>query len=517
MPKKNPIPLIRRVKAILTYLLLGVVYSHSQFLPKETQMKTQLFSPFEGILLLIGYAAVVSAVVWFFSKYRGRSSKDHFLVADREVAMVPAALSIAATWIWAPALFVSAEKAYTQGWVGLFWFLVPNVACLMIFAFFAAKIRDIFPNGFTLSGYMRERYSKRVQNLYLFALAGLATCSFAVQLLAGGKIIATISGLPYFWVTVALAAIPVGYTMYSGLKGSVVSDFFQMVVIFGVGALIIPWAVSAGGGWGVVAQGLAGKTGTFTDLFSGDGWNVFLTFGIPVTIGLLAGPFGDQSFWQRSFAIKKGSVKGAFILGALFFGIVPLSIAMLGFLAAGMGFQAGNVSQVNFEVVLKLLPGWVVIPFVYLLLSGLVSTLDSNLASISSLAGHDLHERANGSTKEWKNDPKIMRYSRIAMVALVVCGIAIANIPGLTILYLFLLYGTLRASTFLPTVITLLKREVNEKGVFYGILTSMLIGLPIFAYGNLNKITPLIVVGSLFTVLASGTITLIASRISARK
>lgn len=470
-----------------------------------------------GVWLLLGYAAVVTAVVWFFSKYRGSSSKNQFLVANREVPMVPAALSIAATWIWAPALFVSAEKAFTQGWVGLFWFLVPNVFCLILFSFFAARIRDLFPQGFTLSGYMRERYSKRVQNLYLLALAGLATCSFAVQLLAGGKIIATISGLPYFWVTVMLAAIPVGYTMYSGLKGSVVSDFFQMLVIFGVGALIIPWAVSEGGGWEVVAKGFSGKTGTFTDLFSGDGWNVFLTFGIPVTIGLLSGPFGDQSFWQRSFAIKKDSVKGAFVLGAFFFGIVPLSIAMLGFLAAGMGFVPGNASQVNLEVILKLLPGWVAIPFVYLLLSGLVSTLDSNLSSISSLAGHDLHERKNGSTAEWKDDPNVMRYSRIAMAVLVVGGIAIANIPGLTILYLFLFYGTLRASTLLPTVITLLKREVNEKGVFYGILTSMLVGLPIFAYGNLNKITGLIIAGSLFTVLASGIITLIASRTDRQK
>jgi Na+/proline symporter len=479
----------------------------------ETQMQTQLLSPFGGMALLGGYAAMVSLVVWFFSRYHDAiASKQSFLVANRNLSLFPAALSIAATWIWAPALFVSAERAYTQGWVGLFWFLVPNVLCLILFAAFAQKIRNLFPEGFTLSGYMRERHSKRVQNLYLLALAGLATCSFAVQLLAGGKIVSAISGIPFFYTTVLLALIPIGYTLRAGIKGSVIGDFLQMLVIFGVGALVIPWAISEGGGFSAVLAGLGGKTGTFTDLFEGDGWTVFLTFGLPVTIGLLSGPFGDQSFWQRSFSIKKESVGKAFVLGAFLFGIVPLSIGLLGFLAAGMGFQAANPSQVNFEVVMSLLPGWVAIPFLFLLLSGLVSTLDSNLSSISSLAGHDVYERRNGKEEEWKDQARVMTYSRLAMVVLVLGGIAIANVPGITILYLFLFYGTLRASTMLPTVITLLKKNVSESGVFWGIATSIAVGLPMFAYGNLYKITPLIVAGSLTTLLASGIITLVASR-----
>lgn len=474
-------------------------------------MQTQFLTPTEGLALLAAFAAAVSMVVWFFSRYEIASSKRYFLVANRLLPFIPAAFSIAAAWIWAPALFVSAEKAYTQGWVGLFWLLVPNVLCLIFFSFFAQKIRNLFPEGFTLSAYMKERYSKRVQNLYLLAFAGLATCSFAVQLLAGGKIVSAISGIPYFYTTVLLALIPIGYTMYSGLKASVLSDFFQMALILAIGGTVIPWAISAGGGMDVVVAGLSGKTGTFTSLFEGDGWNVFLTFGLPTTIGLISGPFGDQSFWQRSFAIKKESVGKSFVLAAFIFGIVPLSIGLLGFLAAGMGFKAANVSQVNLEVVMSLLPSWVSILFLCLLLSGLVSTLDSNLTSISSLAGHDVCERKNGANDGWKEDAQAMRYSRTAMAVLVVGGIAIANIPGITILYLFLFYGTLRASTLLPTIITLLKKNVSEWGMFYGIATSIAVGLPIFAYGNLNKITPLIVAGSLTTVLASGIITYVAS------
>ena len=428
------------------------------------------FSYAEGIVIILGFALPLSGVIWLAT--RGQTfTKLRFLLANREVGALIGAMSAAAAWIWAPALFVSAEKAYTQGWVGVFWFVAPNVACLVIFAFFATRLRTLFPEGFTLSGYMKERYSRRVQTTYLVAFIGLATCSFAVQLLAGASILSALTGIRYDVLTIILASIPVGYSLYSGFKGSMVSDALQLAMIYIVGAIVIPWAIFEGGGFDTVLKGLYGKTGTFSDMFAGDGLTATLAFGIPVTIGLLSGPFGDQSFWQRAFAIRKASVGKAFVLAAFVFGIVPLALSLLGFLAAGMGLQAENPSRVNLEIVATLLPGWVTILFVYPLLSGLVSTLDSNLSAISSLAGHDIAGRyqVQGDSTDVR---EFSWFSRGAMVLLVVGGITIANIPGLTILYLFLFYGTLRASTLLPTVITLLK-DVSEVGMFWGIIASI--------------------------------------------
>ena len=97
-----------------------------------------------------------------------------------------------------------------------------------------------------------------------------------------------------------------------------------------------------------------------------------------------------------------------------------------------------------------------------------------------------------------------VRAARFAMIVVTVSAILIANISGLTILYLFLLYGTLRSSVMLPTVFAILGKRMSERGLFYGILTSMIVGLPIFAYGNFTGNIPMIVFGSLFTILASG-------------
>jgi urea-proton symporter len=460
-----------------------------------------LIAPFKAFLLIGSYGLVMSVLIMSMVG-EAKSSKLDFLLARRDIPRIPAAFSIADTWIWAPALFLSAQVAYTWGWVGLFWFTVPNVACLALFAFFAERMRAMYPEGYTCAGYMRERYSPRVQKTYVFAHSSLSACSFAVQLLAGGTAISAISGLPYPWTTVMLAAIPVGYSLWAGLRASIASEFLQLSIVLLIGAAIIPWAVFQGGGPDVLRKGLYGITGTYTSLTSGDGWNVFLSFGLPATIGLLAGPFGDQSFWQRVFAIKREEVKSAFLLAPLIFALVPLGMGVLGFLAAGMGLQTDEPSRVNLQVVTTVLPQWAGILFACLLLAGLTSKLDTNLSSISSLAGHDVAGKAT--------DKSSLRFSRSAMFILVVAGLAIANI-GLRLEYLFLIYGTLRAATLLPTVITLLSRRVSEPAMFWGIWTSLIVGLPMFGYGVVHKILWLSLGGSLFTVLSSGTIVLIGS------
>lgn len=63
-----------------------------------------------------------------------------------------------------------------------------------------------------------------------------------------------------------------------------------------------------------------------------------LSFGLSTAIGLISGPFGDQSFWQRAFSVKKGMIGKAFMVGALLFALVPISMGAMGFIAAGSGF-----------------------------------------------------------------------------------------------------------------------------------------------------------------------------------
>ena len=449
-------------------------------------------TPQTGYILMISYGLFMFGLSYFYLK--GSKTNTNFLVADRKVGFMKSGFSTAATWIWAPALFIASQKAYQQGLPGVFWFTVPNILCLCIFAYFAHYLRNKFKNGFTLAQYMNVRHSRRVQILYIISLSALSICQFAVQLLAGGAVVTYLTGIDFTIVTIILTAIALSYSFVSGIRASIMTDVWQMIIILVVVLVVVPLVYVKGGGHEVLVKGIGGISGEFTNVFDpGVAWS----FGVVVTIGLLAGPFGDQSFWQRAFTTKQNEVKKSFLLSALVFGVVPIFTSIIGFMGAGLGIDAGNKAQlINIITVSELLPKAILIPFVWMLLSGLVSTLDSGLCAISSIASTDLNMKA-------KN--KLTR-ARSGMVLLAIGGIIIANIPDMKILYLFIFYGTLRASTLLPTIYTIINKKVSETGMFYGICTSLGFGVPVFAFAKFNGLTDLAVWSSIFVVSASGVI-----------
>ena len=350
-----------------------------------------IFQPIHILILLGGYAFLMIGITYLIRNYR--SNKETFLVAGRKVGTIESACSIAATWIWAPALFVAAQEAYTEGWVGVFWFVVPNILCLGIFAWFASRVRSMLPQGFTFSAFIQERFSARCHNIYLFQFTALAICSFAVQILAGASVIKLLTGLPFLWGSILLSLVSLCYSVIIGLKISIVSDTLKMFLIFFIGLPLIVFTVIKGGGLDIVKAGLGGISGGYTSLSSPNGVDVFLRFGLATTIGLIAGPFGDQAFWQRAFSTKKNRVGLSFLLGSLIFGVVPIATSFLGFLAAGSELNVSLVQNTNVFTINYFVGPAGVFLFLIILVASLIGTLDSRLSSIASLAGHDVVQR----------------------------------------------------------------------------------------------------------------------------
>lgn len=424
--------------------------------------------------------------------------KENFLVANRSIKVWTAALSIAATWIWAPALFVAAQQAYLNGFWGLFWFTVPNVFALVFFAGFALTLRERIPMGYTLSGYMKERYSKKTQHAYHAQLLIQDVAAFAVQLVAGGAIIAGITGWSYHLIVVLMSAIVLGYSLIGGLKASIFTDHVQMIiialVIIGISIPIVLFS----GGLSNIANGLGG-------INNPDPIMLMLSFGIPSAIILLSGPFGFSAFWQRGLAIKNPEdVKKSYRLGAGIFAIVPVGLGLVGFAAAGVNLAVEDVQLTNLTAVQEFLPSWVVIPFTLAILMGLMSTLDSSLSGASSVWGHDFSD-SYSHTK-----------AQIGMVVIAGLATLVAFIPGITILYLWFFYGTSRAATMMPTILTLTKgkisKQITDTGMFYGIVSALVFGAPVMIYGQIIKSWQIGLTGSLSAVLLSAGIVLLTRK-----
>lgn len=444
---------------------------------------------------LIIYFIVIIGMTIFVKTPKDKSD---YLAGGHNVGTVSTALSVAATWIWAPALFVSAEKAYMNGYAGLLWFLVPNIICLLLFIPFAIRLRNKMPYGFTISQLMNETYGRKVKNIYVTQLSLLSLLSTIVQLVAGGKIISIMTGIPFYLTTIILGGVALFYSLNKGIRASIFTDAIQMVLILLACFILVPMAINING-IQPITEGFKG-IGHDTTLFNHNGIELMLAFGIPTTIGLIAGPFGDQNFYQRIFSVKRDKIKQSMILGAIAFAIVPIGMGILGFTAAGIGYEGVDTSVINFELIRAILPQWAGVVFLFVLLSGLLSTIDSNLNSISSLV-NDVVKDARVSHLKW------------AMVILTVASITLSNID-MTIVDFFLIYGILRATTFGTTVMTLLGYEFKANGVFYGVLVALVVGVPTFVYAKINDILWLNISASIFTLVISVIIAMLHKKLS---
>ncbi|MDM8549191.1 hypothetical protein QUF72_03900 [Desulfobacterales bacterium HSG2] len=464
---------------------------------------------------LAAYAILFTfGATMFTTSTVSRRSKglELFLVAERSVGTWTGAMSVASTWIWAPALFLAAQKAYQQGLPGLMWFTVPNVGCLVLFAFLAPRIREVFPKGYTLPQYIASRFDAKTHIIYLFSFLSLQVCSMAVQLIAGAALLNAMSGIPYHTGVIVLAVMFTSYSLIDGLRSSIRTDLLQMIIIGGGMAVLVPLAVSEGGGMAAIQAGFSGFNGEYGNLFDP---YVAYSFGITVTIGLMSGPVGDQQHWQRAFAFQKGKAFRGYLLGALIFAAVPLTMSLLGFMAAGNpdaapGVYAGNLSaqQVGPEVIRTLLPEWGMIVFMIMILGGLASTGDSALCAGGSLVTVDIFRRY---IRPEASDAVMLRAARISVLGISLIAVGISLIPGITILSLFLFYGTLRSSTLMPTLFILFRKNVPAWGVFWGVASAIAFGLPVYLFGALTGNTDLKVGANMGIVLISLALPVIAA------
>ena len=439
----------------------------------------ELFSESTGIAVLLVYGIFAYVMTYWYSKGYD-DTKESFLVARRELNTFQGSLSVSAAWLWAPGLFISAQQAYVNGLVGLFWFCLGNFLTLGAFAYFAKRIRKLKPDGFTFSGYLKEKFSGRVQGLFLVEMMILATCAFAINLIAGSKTVETLTGLDAGLVSVIMVLVAILYSFRTGLKATVVTEMIKIIVVWLGAIILVPWVISSAGGWDVVVASLGGKSMQGADIFGTPfAWGVFTGFGAAAFLGHMGGPWGDNSFYQRAFSIKKGSIMPSFIIASFVFIVIPIMMGLLGFVAAGTGMKIDNVGVTNAMVIAEFLPAGASLFFMFMVFAGLVAILDSQFSSVANMTGHDVYN-------EFKKGNEVY-WARGGMVALAIVGLIVSHIPGIQILHLFLFFAVLRASVWLPSMISFLKPEwITEKGMFWGILIGATVGEILFVAGKLG-------------------------------
>lgn len=452
-----------------------------------------MISWYAALSLTAAYIVAMLAVAWF-SRLRESSAGD-FLVMNRTLGTFRGAFSIAASWIWAPAVFICSQKAFEQGLAGIFWFTLPNVLCFFVFVPVALRARALLPHGYSMPDFLYFRFNNNtlVHLSSLIVYFGYQLGAIIINALAGGTLLHALTGMPVEWAIVLMTSAAVAYSLISGLRASVMTDVVQMCLILFIAFVLVPWVLNEAGGWSVVREGIGGKTGTFDSMFDP---SVAYSFGIASTIGLISGPIADQMFFQRAFAAQKDKIAPIFVWGGISFGFVPVVLSILGFVAAGLaireGFVPADAQMVGPEVVSRYLPTWALGAFIVLAFAGLSSTLDSAFAAVSSLWAVDVYKRY---VKPEATDHSVLTAARTAMLSFAVAGTAIALLQP-QLVWVFLIYGALASAMLVPVFFALFVRGTTAGGVVLAILLSVGISVPLSIFANVTQNVHLIVLAA---------------------
>ncbi|MBT3222475.1 MAG: hypothetical protein HN348_25665, partial [Proteobacteria bacterium] len=442
----------------------------------------KVLTPFEGLAILGIFAVVMFAVAW--AKMGRDVQRDTFLVANRDVSLVSGSFSIAASWIWAPAVFICSMQAYDKGLPGIFWFTAPNILCFFLFAPLALRFRRLMPKGYTLPEFIHKRFGghKPVHLAFLVVFFGYQFGALVINCVAGGTLLHAICGLDIRVAIVAMSTTTVAYSLLSGLKTSILTDVVQMATILAIGFVLVPWCIVESGGWSAVAGGLGGHSGQYSNILHP---SVAWTMGIPMTLGLFAGPIADQMFFQRALAVRKEHVVYTFVGGGLLFGVVPIALSLLGFLAANpeSGIIAGTFDHqvVGAVVVAKMLPKAALVLFCFMAFAGLTSTLDSAHCALSALGTVDVYRRYFNPRP---SDTQLLSVARQTMVITAVVGTSVALLQP-RLLWAFLIYGALASAGMAPTILSLFWSRIPPSGAFYAVCLSLAVGTPLSIYANI--------------------------------
>ncbi|MEO0528528.1 MAG: sodium/proline symporter, partial [Bacteroidota bacterium] len=316
----------------------------------------------------------------------------------------------------------------------------------------------------------------------------------SAQIDTTGKAFESLIGINYYTGAIVGFIIVATYIFFGGFLAAVWSDLFQGLMMF-FGLLLLPlvaWFSLDNGrtlitGLEAIDPKLLNVWGTSDDLWI----NVFTLLGFAM-IGL--GFLGSPQIYVRFMSIKDENEinKGRWvaIIFTLLTDAAAVTIGLLGrYLFTATGQDPEAILGIGGEHVLivmveQLLPLTLVGVYVAIVLSAIMSTIDSLLIVASSAITRDFYQKIFNPKIE---DYKLGKLSRIVtlMMALFALGLSLTVAilsPDRTIFWFVIFGWSGIAATFCPVIIlSLFWKAYSEKGAIASMITGFLC-VPFFKF-----------------------------------
>ena len=420
---------------------------------------------------------------------------DGYMTSNGAIGFGMSAASMTATWIWAASFYAAASSGYKYGLSGAlhygFW-----GALMILFIFpFGKRFREVAPNAHTLAEIMHARHGRSSQMILAGSNIVGSIISLMVNFTAAGALVAVLSPLSFIHGVLIAGFGVLSYTLWSGFRASVLTDFAQLMAMILAVVIIIPFLFFTLGGPDLFVEGWHRLDAQQADFFSKTAW---LEQGAPYFVAVLAYAIGNQTIAQRLFAVREDLIKPTFMTATIGYGSIVIGMGMLGLLAllAGIVPTDGNLNNLVPGMAATYLPPVLICMFFILIIGSLSSTADSDLSALASIMMTDVYGK---NLARGKPDPKVMVWlGRITMIVATALGVCFAYLK-LDILSALVFVGALWGAIVFPVIVSLYWDRVNN----LAFTSSVVIAFLAFLAARFGLVSMTGVVGLGFEVLAS--------------
>ena len=400
------------------------------------------------LLAILGYFAIVLIIGFVSSR---KHTGERFLIAERKLSCWNLIATICASFLGGGVLIAFTAYVYQFG-LSAIWFFTGISAGLLLFLFFYKKLKALSDEKkfYTLSDYFYLRYRKKVGLVSAIIIFIWAFCLILMQFIAGGRILATISGFSYPISVLIMGIVVFIYLVLGGFRAVVKTDIFQYLIVLLLGFVII--------------LPLKRNLQLLPDQLS------IMTMGLTQSIAFLAiGAFNiivSADLWQRIYAAKDPRHAKIGIIGsAVLIIIVGLILSIIG-LAAKNNFPGIVPDEALAYGISKLLPAGLLGLGLVVLFAVIMSTLDTMLFIVSMNISEDVVSHYKELSKEI-----LVKITRYSILILAFIGMLIAIFVQNIITVGLALTGI--GLSLVPTILASFYWDLKIWAVFMSALTGL--------------------------------------------
>jgi sodium/proline symporter len=424
------------------------------------------------VIVLIVYLAILAALaVW--SRRETHTLAGYYL-AGKKLPYWVVAFSTNATGESGWLLLGLSGMGYAVG-VQAYWVVVGEIlgitAAWWIVARRLKKMGDE-TDAITVPDVLAAKFAdkaKLIRAIAVVIILVMVTAYVTAQMVATGKAFSSFLGMEYATGVIVGSIFIIGYTFVGGYKAVSYTDVVQGVLML-LGLIAVPAAaIIASGGWGEVQSNLSLQDPALVDMFavSEGGRPVLIAIASFIAIGL---PFlGVPQLLIRFMSARDdGEIKKARIVS-----VSVLLIFTAGAVTAGVAGRALFPGLEDAETIFptisnNLFPEIISGMLMVVVLSAIMSTVDSLLLLASSAVVRDTYQKIIGTTK---SEETLSNYGKIVTVIIGVIAV-ILGIQEPRVIFDFVLASwSGLGSAFGPVMIAILYyKRTTGLGVIAGML-----------------------------------------------